>query len=545
MTQHKNIFLLLLLASVALLVTVGSYGVIETSDARYAEIGREMFLSQDWLHPNLLDIHHYHKPPVTYQITALGYHLFGINAFGARFFLQVAIVLQMLLVYLLTLEFTQQRKTALWSAAIYFTFPLVLAASRNLTTDTFLTLFVLFSIYAWVRYRKSGKYVWLYLFTIALGVGFLTKGPVVFLAPVVFAFLYNRMEEAKHDWSWHHLAAWIVFLIIATSWFVYLAADNAAFWDYFIGRQTVDRFSNNVFHRSEPFWYFIVLAPLLGMPWLFMLPWMIRKTKLHFSIKNVESILLLAVLIPLFFFSVSTSKRIFYILPLYPLLAVVLALLLEKVPETNEKTLLKSMTVYALLIFTALAVAPWIAGKIIFPPYLSIVSVLLAIVLLWFIRTHNMQLKSKSVLISFVTAIYFLLAATALFSHSVYSFKIATPVAKWLKEVQLENSEILVYNKRLPSLAFELNHSIISLYDGHRSLNREVQFETDTKWKSYLYNITQEHGQKRLADYLKDKESVLVLYKNTLPKKQQWLQTLYTHTKHLGPWTIYYKGALK
>jgi len=545
MTKHKNLFFLLLLASVVLLMTAGSYGVIETSDARYAEIGREMFLSKDWLHPNLLGIHHYHKPPVTYQITALGYDLFGINAFGARFFLQIAIVLQMLLVYLLTLQFGQQQKTALWSATVYFTFPLVLAASRNLTTDTFLTLFVLFSIYAWVRYRKSRKYIWLYLFTTALGMGFLTKGPVVFIAPTIFALLYNRLEQSKHDLGWHHLAAWIFFLIIAASWFVYLAIDNPAFWDYFIDRQTIDRFSHNVFNRSEPFWYFIVLAPLLGMPWLLVLPWLIRKTKLHFSTKNIESILLLAVLIPLFFFSISTSKRILYILPLYPLLAVAIALLLEKLPKASEKTLLKSITAYSLLLFTVLAVAPWMPGKIIFPTYLTIISVLLSITLLWFIRANNMQTKSKSILISFATAIYFLLTATALFSHSVYSFKIATPIAKWLKSAHLENSEILVYNKRLPSLAFELNHPIISLYDGDRSLNREVQFEKDTKWRAYLYNISQENGQKRLADYLQDKKSVLVLYKQTLPKKQHWLQTIYTHAKHIGSWFIHYNGKVK
>ncbi len=540
MTQHKNIFLLLLLASVALLITAGSYGVIETSDARYAEIGREMFLSKDWLHPNLLDIHHYHKPPVTYQITALGYELFGINAFGARFFLQIAIVLQMLLVYLLTLEFTQKPKTALWSAAIYFSFPLVLVASRNLTTDTFLTLFALLAIYAWVRYRKNGSYGWLYLFTLSLGLGFLTKGPVIFLAPVIFALLYNRMEASKHTWSRHHLAAWVLFIVIASSWFIYLAVDNPAFWNYFIGKQTIDRFSHNVFNRSEPFWYFIVLAPLLGMPWLLLLPWLAKKTKFHFTTQNIETVLLLSVLIPLFFFSVSTSKRILYILPLYPLLAVMVALLFEKLPEENEKSALRSITIYALLLFTVLGIAPWIQGKILFPTLLTPLSLLLTVTVLWFIRTDLMQAKSKSVFISFVTAVYFLLAATALFSHSIQSFKIATPVAQWLKAEHLENREILVYNKRLPSLAFELNHSIISLYDGDRSLNREVQFEKDDTWKEFLYNLTQTEEKKRLKRYLEHKKSVLVLYKQKLPKTRNWLKKEYSHTKKIGKWTIYY-----
>ena len=540
MTQHKTMVILMMLASLSLLITVGTYGVIETSDARYAEIAREMFLSKDWLHPNLLDIHHYHKPPVTYQITALGYDIFGINPLGARFFLQISIILQMLLVYLLTLQFTQKQKIALWAAAIYFTFPLVLVASRNLTTDSFLTLFVLLCIYAWVRYRKSGFYGWIYLFTISLGIGFLTKGPVVFLVPFIFVLLYNRMENAKQSWSLHHLFAWGLFLIIASSWFIYLAVDNPAFWDYFIGKQTVDRFSHNVFNRSEPFWYFIVFAPLLGMPWLLVFPWMIKKTKLLFNTKSIEIILLLSVLIPLVFFSISTSKRVLYILPLYPLLAVTIALLLERLPIQSEKTLLKSIAFYALFIFTTLGIAPYIDGKIIFPPYLSGSSLLLIAMLLWFVLKGTMQTKSKTVLISFVTAVYFLLAATTLFSYSVKSFKIATPVVQWLKEKNLDKREILVYNKRLPSLAFELNRSTISLYDGDRSLNREVQFEKDNKWKSFLYNISKEEDRLRLKKYLQGKDSLLVTYKKTLPKIQLWLIEKYAHTKKLGKWTIYY-----
>ncbi len=541
MTKDKTLLFLLFITALILLSTVGTYGVIESSDARYAEIGREMFISKDWLHPNLLDIHHYHKPPITYQITALGYELFGVNAFGARFFLQIAILVQMLLVYLLTLQFTPNKKTGLWAAAIYFTFPLVLVASRNLTTDAFLTTFTLLSIYVWVRYRKEGQSLWLYIFTLSLGLGFLTKGPVVFLAPTLFALLYNRLETSKQTWNIHHIAAWSLFIAIAASWFLYLAIDNPAFWDYFIGRQTVDRFSHNVFSRSEPFWYFIALAPLLGMPWLLLLPWFIKKLKLKFSTDTIESILLLAVAVPLIFFSISTSKRILYILPLYPLLAVVIALMLQKTKEEKSIFVLRFIASYALLLFIALGIAPWIAGKITFPTLLTPISFFLILWLVWFWRSSTMEVKSKSVFISFVAAAYFLLAATTLFSYSVQSFKIATPVAQWIKEKHLDKQEILVYNKRLPSLAFELNRSIISLYNGDRSLNREVQFETDNKWEKYLYNITQKSERQRLERLLKKNPSVLVVYKVDLSAAQTWLKAYYPQKKRLGKWTIYYQ----
>ena len=542
MTQNKTLLSLLFIVALLLLATAGTYGVIESSDARYAEIAREMYLSQDWLHPNLLDIHHYHKPPLTYQLTALGYEIFGVNHFGARFFLQMAIVLQIFLVYLLTLQFTTHKKTAIYAAAIYFTFPIVLIASRNLTTDAFLTTFVLLAIYAWVRYRKRGQFVWLYGFTLALALGFLTKGPVVFLAPVIFILLYNRLETSKQTWSFHHLFAWALFIILSASWFIYLMVDNPSFWDYFIQRQTVERFSQNVFNRSEPFWYFIVLAPLLGMPWLLLLPWFVKKLKFRLHLASIENILLLAVLIPLIFFSISTSKRVLYILPLYPLLAVVLALMLSKIKEEHHTFILRFMLGYASLLFIALGIAPWIPSKIDFPVLFTPISLLLLFWLVWFWHSKHMEIKSKSILISFVSAGYFLLAATALFSYSVQSFRIATPVATWLKTHHLENKEILVYNKRLPSIAFELNRSVISLYDGDHTLNREVQFEKDEKWKTYLYNIRKEEEKIRLKKRIENTSSVLILYKKELPQTQAWLKSYYPHKVTLNKWTIYYQG---
>ena len=77
----------------------GSWGVLESSEARYAEISREMLNSGDLLHPRLLGIFHFHTPPLTYIITALGLKLFGINPFGARFFLMIAFLIQIYMVY--------------------------------------------------------------------------------------------------------------------------------------------------------------------------------------------------------------------------------------------------------------------------------------------------------------------------------------------------------------------------------------------------------------------------------------------------------------
>ena len=84
-----------------MLVTANLWGVLETSEARYAEISREMQQSGDWMHPTLLGIHHYHKPPVTYWLTAASFSLFGVNDFAARFFLTIAFALQVYMIFLI------------------------------------------------------------------------------------------------------------------------------------------------------------------------------------------------------------------------------------------------------------------------------------------------------------------------------------------------------------------------------------------------------------------------------------------------------------
>ena len=95
-----------------LIAGLGSYGLAETSEVRYAEISREMLITGDYLNPQLLGIFHFHKPPITYYITSLGYQIFGINEFGARFFLQVAVIIQLLFIYGLAQLLFKSKKIA-------------------------------------------------------------------------------------------------------------------------------------------------------------------------------------------------------------------------------------------------------------------------------------------------------------------------------------------------------------------------------------------------------------------------------------------------
>ncbi|WP_353662257.1 phospholipid carrier-dependent glycosyltransferase [Hydrogenimonas sp. SS33] len=535
----RKTLLLLLFAAVVLLIGAGSYGVIETSDARYAEIAREMLQSRDWLHPSLLGIHHYHKPPLTYQITALGYGLWGINPFGARFFLQMSVVLQLLLIYLTARRLGLDARVARWAAAVYFSFPLVLASSRTLTTDSFLTTFALAAVYSWVGYRREGRARWLYLLALWLGLGFLTKGPVILIAPVLFALFWRPETAGRAAPRYHKLFAAALFVLLSASWFLYLARENPAFWSYFIERQTIQRFGSNVFHRHEPFWYYWLYAPLVGLPWLAALPWLWARAEAGGEKKLLRA-LLLAGLAGMLFFSLSSSKRILYILPLFGFFALAVAMLIDRLGASDAERLERGVKAYAVGIALLFAAAPWLPLPGVHLPAVVTLYALGALLALAGLGRWKIFSKSRAVLAAVIASTLLLLAATATLSRSPESFKIADPVARWIRARHLQERTVLVYDRRLPSLAFTLKKPIVSLYDCSRDLDRETRFEKDERWRENLYNLKDPKERKRLKRALSNTDYLLVLFAKKLPENRRWLIEKLPHVGKIGRWTVYY-----
>jgi 4-amino-4-deoxy-L-arabinose transferase-like glycosyltransferase len=76
-----SVILVLILAFFTFL---GSRGLNEPDEGRYAEMGRETLVSGNWLIPHLNGFEHYQKPPMIYWVTALSFKGFGFNEWAAR-----------------------------------------------------------------------------------------------------------------------------------------------------------------------------------------------------------------------------------------------------------------------------------------------------------------------------------------------------------------------------------------------------------------------------------------------------------------------------
>ncbi len=531
----RELYVITVVAAVALFINLGGWGITETSEARFAEISYEMYQSGDYLHPRLLGIQHYHKPPVVYWLTAIAYHLFGPSAFAARFFLQIAVLLQIILVYHLALLFFNNRQPALLTVLFYLSFTGVAISSRALTTDAWLNTFILGAVYFQAKRRISRKVIWFYAVCFLLGLGFMTKGPVVFVVPViVFPLINYRWPLPSKAFTWHNAGGIALFSITALPWYIYLVAQNPLFFDYFVVEHTINRFSTCHFNRNQPFWFFFALLPVITVPWLFL---NINRIKDYFHRPLAEGhILWIWIGGALLFFSLSASKLILYILPVLPAVAMLTALNWEKLTREKQAKWNVVLFIYHGMVLAALLLTPIFSPiQLHFNTGMWISAGVMAILLLY--QLYNISAPFRGIWVAALFTMSLTGFSTFFLGNHPGLANDTLPLAKFVEEVLPPDGKILVYNKRLPSLAFNTKRMIISVDAGDNNLKRETMFEENGQWKDYLMDATSEEvkNDKFFAG------SVLVVRQSEMndARFRAWSDH-YSHKRPLDKWVVYY-----
>ncbi len=306
----------LVVMGIGLLSTAGLLGLFESTETRYAEIAREMLASGDWLAPRLDGILHFHKPPLAYWAAAVGMSALGTNAWGAR----IPVALVSLLALGCAARAAARRFAALavppartvWVLGSTLLFA---ALGRSLAADPFLTASVLL-------YWALAPSPWALG---AIGLGFLAKGPVVFLhtaLPVLVAALWGRDRRMLALLG--PARGWWLCAAVALPWYLIVAARTPGLLSYLLGNQVWERVSSTVHGRGGPPWYFVALLIAGALPWT---PALLRGiVRAWRERSSPEARLLLSWLgAPLVFLSFSGSKLPAYLLPSFAAAAMLAA----------------------------------------------------------------------------------------------------------------------------------------------------------------------------------------------------------------------------
>jgi len=338
-SSGRGLLLLSLLLLAALtVVALLTRPLIPVDETRYVSAAWEMWLRGDFLVPFKNGQPYSHKPPFLFWMIHAGWALFGVNDWWPRLVLPLFSAGALLLTFLLARHLWPQHaglggraSLVLVSAALW------IILSTSVMFDVMLAFWVLLGMHGVLR-AAAGQRRGFVILGIAVGLGVLTKGPVILLnlLPVTVLAPWWNPGLRWGRWFGGVLLAVLLGTAIALAWAIPAGMAggedyrNAIFWG-----QTTERMVESFAHR-RPFWWYLPLLPLLFFPW-FVWPalWRAlarqRRTGLDRGMRFC-----LAWTLPVFIaFSFISGKQPHYLLPLFPAFALLAARLTADHPGSR------------------------------------------------------------------------------------------------------------------------------------------------------------------------------------------------------------------
>lgn len=310
-------------------------GLLGPDEPRYADIGRAMSETNDWITPKLWGHPWFEKPPLLYWMTGIGFKA-GLNPDLAP-----RLPVALLSVAFLVFFFIALRREFGESAAFYATTLLAtsagwLAYSHIAVTDLPLSAAFGAAMLILLRDDKRGA---VYA-GILLGLAILAKGlvPLALFLPAVW-FLRQRLKDLP-----------IIFAaaaIVALPWYAFVTMRNgSAFLDEFFVKQTFGRLASSALGHEQPFWFYLPVLLAALFPWTPLLALLFQK-----QIYEDQRVRLLASWLAwgVIFFSLFLNKLPGYLLPLLPAAAALLGIALAAQKDRSLKMIVSIAACAALL----------------------------------------------------------------------------------------------------------------------------------------------------------------------------------------------------
>ena len=331
--MHRITLPLLLLAALTFFAGLGRGAITDSDEAFYAESAREMVASGDWVTPHYNYEPRFQKPVLYYWLTAGTYLLLGPTEFAARFWAAMA-GFGLVLVTAACGRRWYDEATGLLAGAIVAANVGYFSIGRMALPDLPLTFCITLAIWAALvstleSERSPRKFVlWS---SLALGLGFLMKGPVGLIIPLLVIVPVLMIERRSIALTPSDIVlGFLVMLAVAVPWYVvmWLRHGNEYLQSFFVG-DNFERFATDRFNDPRPWWFYLPVVAGGLLPWTpLALVWLGPVTQFLSRRRDIGTIdlrLLLWAVLPLLFYSLSIGKQPRYVLPALPPLALLLA----------------------------------------------------------------------------------------------------------------------------------------------------------------------------------------------------------------------------
>ncbi|EJM85342.1 lipid IV(A) 4-amino-4-deoxy-L-arabinosyltransferase [Pseudomonas sp. GM60] len=318
MSKRWVLPLLLGLFLLGYLLPMGTHGLWIPDETRYAQISQDMLLSGNWISPHFMSLRYFEKPVAGYWMIAVGQALFGDNLFGVRIASAISTGLSVMLCYLIARRLWNEPRKSFACALLYMSFTVVAGQAGYANLDPQFTFWVNLSLVAlWFALDSATRarrlIAWATL-GLACGMGFLTKGFLAWLLPVLIALPWMLWQKRWRELLIYGPLAIAVAIVVSLPWALAVHAQEPDYWRFFFWHEHIRRFASEDAQHDAPWWFYLPLLVAFSLPWVVLLPSALRQAWQTRRQANI-AFLLLWLLMPLLFFSLSNGKLPTYIMP--------------------------------------------------------------------------------------------------------------------------------------------------------------------------------------------------------------------------------------
>jgi 4-amino-4-deoxy-L-arabinose transferase-like glycosyltransferase len=303
--------------------------LLPIDETRCVSVAWEMWQSGNLLVPHLNGMPYSHKPPFLFWTIIAGWKCFGVNEWWPRLIPPLFGLGCLFLTALFARRLWPDKKDAaflashiLLGSALWTLFTTVVMYDM---LSVFFILVCLLCLYAVVQGNQGRSFLSLLPIGIALGLGILSKGPVIllsFISAAVFAPWWgrNNLSGGRIKFYGGVIFSLILAAGVSLSWALPAAQSGGPeYAEAILWGQTKSRMVKSFAHQQPWWWYFTVLPALL-FPWTANPSFWCNIRKLDFRDPGIR--FCLCWLVPtLFAFSIISGKQVYYLLPLFPAFA--------------------------------------------------------------------------------------------------------------------------------------------------------------------------------------------------------------------------------
>lgn len=307
------------------------------SEDRWAEIARQMLTTGDWFHPAINGEVYFDKPLLSYWPIVLLAKITGIlNEFIIRLPSAVSA--------LIALYGTMKLATKMWGRQVGIASGWLLLSGygfifqgRLAAADMMNMTAVVLAVLCFFNSKDKAGF-WSYLlFWIICFCGALTKGLPALVLPPILVGIYVLLDGTwkKHLKISNSVALLIGLLIFLSTFFIssglplpegFQSSDSGLTGLEPVWRENVVRVFNPFDHNDEPLFIYLLHVPRIMAPWSLLLFVAVLAVARCWKKLDLNTRWLLLVNAVIFLmFSASGSRRWYYILPIAPFLAILIA----------------------------------------------------------------------------------------------------------------------------------------------------------------------------------------------------------------------------